>query len=171
MAVPLENITTVSTLKKDEEENNNSNKKIFSNIKENINPELDTSLKGDKKSANSDKKNNDKKINKKLMRSNSSIIKPVTNIFDIIKDNDNDIIQENKINIFHFSKAKTLVANNAKNKKNINTYLNYKEGHLETVIEAISEASNSRNESKNNEIKKKLNSTGSPIINKRKLNN
>ena len=57
MAVPLENITTVSTLKKDEEENNNSNKKIFSNIKENINPQLDTSLKEDKKSANSDKKN------------------------------------------------------------------------------------------------------------------
>ena len=71
------------------------------------------------------------------------VLKPSANIYNI-KDNFN-IIQEQPINTFQFSKSKSLRVTNNVNRNNF--YLNL-QGHLETVIETISEVSNSKRGSK-----------------------
>ena len=89
------------------------------------------------------------------MKSNSMVLKPIANI-NIIKANFN-IVQEQPINTFQFSKSKSLRVKNDFNRNNLN--LNNLQGHLETVIETISEVSNSKKSkemSKNKETKSKF---------------
>ena len=89
------------------------------------------------------------------MKSNSMVLKPSANI-NIIKANFN-IVQEQPINTFQFSKSKSLRVKNDFNRNNLN--LNNLQGHLETVIETISEVSNSKKSkemSKNKETKSKF---------------
>ena len=98
---------------------------------------------------------NSEKINKTFVKSNSMVLKPSANIYNI-KDNFN-IIKEQPINSFQFSKSKSLRVTNNVNRNNFNLNL---QGHLETVIETISEVSNSKIGSKdlsrNKEVKSKF---------------
>jgi len=95
-------------------------------------------------------------INKTFNKSNSLVLKPSANIYNI-KDNIN-IFQEQPINTFKFSKSKSLQVTNEINRNNLN--LTNLQGHLETVIETISEVSyskkGSKDVSKNREIKSKF---------------
>lgn len=81
-----------------------------------------------------------------MVKSNSLILKKSSDIF-----NNNDkfnIIHEQQINNFFSSKSKSLKVKKIIN-PNIHHFLsNNEEGHLETVLETISEVSNSRKESK-----------------------
>ena len=116
---------------------------------------LDSLLEKDNKSVNAEDKSDSEKVNIIYMKSNSMVLKPVTNI-NIIKANFN-IIQEQPSNTFQFSKAKSQKVKNDFNQNNLN--LNNLQGHLETVIETISEVSNSKKSkemSKNKETKSKF---------------
>ncbi len=116
---------------------------------------LDSLLEKDNKSVNAEDKSDSEKVNIIYMKSNSMVLKPVANI-NIIKANFN-IIQEQPSNTFQFSKAKSQKVKNDFNRNNLN--LNNLQGHLETVIETISEVSNSKKSkemSKNKETKSKF---------------
>ena len=116
---------------------------------------LDSLLEKDNKSVNAEDKSDSEKVNIIYMKSNSMVLKPVANI-NIIKANFN-IIQEQPSNTFQFSKAKSQKVKNDFNQNNLN--LNNLQGHLETVIETISEVSNSKKSkemSKNKETKSKF---------------
>ena len=116
---------------------------------------LDSLLEKDNKSVNAEDKSESEKVNIIYMKSNSMVLKPVANI-NIIKANFN-IIQEQPSNTFQFSKAKSQKVKNDFNRNNLN--LNNLQGHLETVIETISEVSNSKKSkemSKNKETKSKF---------------
>ena len=116
---------------------------------------LDSLLEKDNKSVNAEDKSDSEKVNIIYMKSNSMVLKPVANI-NIIKANFN-IIQEQPSNTFQFSKAKSQKVKNDYNRNNLN--LNNLQGHLETVIETISEVSNSKKSkemSKNKETKSKF---------------
>ena len=116
---------------------------------------LDSLLEKDNKSVNAEDKSDSEKVNIIYMKSNSMVLKPVANI-NIIKANFN-IIQEQPSNTFQFSKAKSQKVKNDFNQNNLN--LNNLQGHLETVIETITEVSNSKNSkemSKNKETKSKF---------------
>ena len=116
---------------------------------------LDSLLEKDNKSVNAEDKSDSEKVNIIYMKSNSMVLKPVANI-NIIKANFN-IIQEQPSNTFKFSKAKSQKVKNDFNQNNLN--LNNLQGHLETVIETISEVSNSKKSkemSKNKETKSKF---------------
>ena len=116
---------------------------------------LDSLLEKDNKSVNAEDKSDSEKVNIIYMKSNSMVLKPVANI-NIIKANFN-IIQEQPSNTFQFSKAKSQRVKNDFNQNNLN--LNNLQGHLETVIETISEVSNSKKSkemSKNKETKSKF---------------
>ena len=116
---------------------------------------LDSLLEKDNKSVNAEDKSDSEKVNIIYMKSNSMVLKPVANI-NIIKANFN-IIQEQPSNTFKFSKAKSQKVKNDYNRNNLN--LNNLQGHLETVIETISEVSNSKKSkemSKNKETKSKF---------------
>ena len=101
---------------------------------------LDSLLEKDNKSVNAEDKSDSEKVNIIYMKSNSMVLKPVANI-NIIKANFN-IIQEQPSNTFQFSKAKSQKVKNDFNQNNLN--LNNLQGHLETVIETISEVYNSK---------------------------
>ena len=116
---------------------------------------LDSLLEKDNKSVNAEDKSDSEKVNIIYMKSNSMVLKPVANI-NIIKANFN-IIQEQPSNTFQFSKAKSQKVKNDFNQNNLK--LNNLQGHLETVIETISEVSNSKKSkemSKNKETKSKF---------------
>ena len=116
---------------------------------------LDSLLEKDNKSVNAEDKSDSEKVNIIYMKSNSMVLKPVANI-NIIKANFN-IIQEQPSNTFQFSQAKSQKVKNDFNQNNLN--LNNLQGHLETVIETISEVSNSKKSkemSKNKETKSKF---------------
>ena len=86
------------------------------------------------------------------------ILKPSANIYNI-KDSFN-IIQEQPISTFKFSKSKSLIVPNNVIRKNFYFNITNLQGHLDTVIETISELSNSKIGSKdlsrNKEIKSKF---------------
>ena len=114
---------------------------------------MESILERDKKSANIEDKKKIKKVNKTLLKSNSLVLKPTANIFNI---NDNfNIIQEQQINDFKFSKSKSMKEKNLISTNNYIYHFNNLQGHLETVLETISEVSNSKKESK--DISKKQN--------------
>jgi len=120
-----------------------------------VDKRLDSLLEKDNKSVNAEDKSDSEKVNIIYMKSNSMVLKPVANI-NIIKANFN-IIQEQPSNTFQFSKAKSQKVKNDYNRNNLN--LNNLQGHLETVIETISEVSNSKKSkemSKNKETKSKF---------------
>jgi hypothetical protein len=120
-----------------------------------VDKRLDSLLEKDNKSVNAEDKSDSEKVNIIYMKSNSMVLKPVANI-NIIKANFN-IIQEQPSNTFQFSKAKSQKVKNDFNQNNLN--LNNLQGHLETVIETISEVSNSKKSkemSKNKETKSKF---------------
>ena len=152
--IPIDNNSALSTSQKELEENINLINKS-NEIKDNLEKRNDLLLEKDNKSANFEVENNSEKINKTFVKSNSMVLKPSANIYNI-KDNFN-IIQEQPINTFQFSKSKSLRVTNNVNRNNF--YLNL-QGHLETVIETISEVSNSKRGSKdlsgNKEIKSKF---------------
>ena len=135
--IPIDNNSALSTSQKELEENINLINKS-NEIKDNLEKRNDLLLEKDNKSANFEVENNSEKINKTFVKSNSMVLKPSVNIYNI-KDNFN-IIQEQPINTFQFSKSKSLRVTNNDNRNNF--YLNL-QGHLETVIETISEVSNS----------------------------
>lgn len=152
--IPIENNSALSTSQKELEENINLINKS-NEIKDNLEKKNDLLLEKDNKSANYEEQNNSEKINKTFVKSNSMILKPSANIYNI-KDNFN-IIQEQPINTFQFSKSKSLKVTNGLNRNNYYLNITNLQGHLETVIETISEVSNSRigskDLSKNKEIK------------------
>ena len=152
--IPIENNSALSTSQKELEENINLINKS-NEIKDNLEKKNDLLLEKDNKSANYEEQNNSEKINKTFVKSNSMILKPSANIYNI-KDNFN-IIQEQPINTFQFSKSKSLKVINDLNRNNYYLNITNLQGHLETVIETISEVSNSRigskDLSKNKEIK------------------
>ena len=152
--IPIENNSALSTSQKELEENINLINKS-NEIKDNLEKKNDLLLEKDNKSANYEEQNNSEKINKTFVKSNSMVLKPSANIYNI-KDNFN-IIQEQPINTFQFSKSKSLKVTNALNRNNYYLNITNLQGHLETVIETISEVSNSRigskDLSKNKEIK------------------
>ena len=152
--IPIENNSALSTSQKELEENINLINKS-NEIKDNLEKKNDLLLEKDNKSANYEEQNNSEKINKTFVKSNSMILKPSANIYNI-KDNFN-IIQEQPINTFQFSKSKSLKVTNDLNRNNYYLNITNLQGHLETVIETISEVSNSRigskDLSKNKEIK------------------
>ena len=123
--IPIDNNSALSTSQKELEENINLINKS-NEIKDNLEKRNDLLLEKDNKSANFEVENNSEKINKTFVKSNSMVLKPSANIYNI-KNNFN-IIQEQPINRNNF-------------------YLNL-QGHLETVIETISEVSNSKRGSK-----------------------
>ena len=87
------------------------------------------------------KLNNDN--NTKLRKTNSLMMKSSSSIYNI---NENiDIVQEDPKKNFLFSKSKTIMGNVQNNKKLnvIPNLLNFN-GHLDTVIETVSEVSNSK---------------------------
>jgi hypothetical protein len=144
----------MSTSQKEIEENNNLINKS-NEIKDSVDKRLDCLLEKDNRSAKAEEKNDGEKINNVYMKSNSMVLKPSANI-NIIKANFN-IVQEQPINTFQFSKSKSLRVKNDFNRNNLN--LNNLQGHLETVIETISEVSNSKKSkemSKNKETKSKF---------------
>ena len=144
----------MSTSQKEIEENNILINKS-NEIKDSVDKRLDGLLEKDNRSAKAEEKNDCEKINNVYMKSNSMVLKPSANI-NIIKANFN-IVQEQPINTFQFSKSKSLRVKNDFNRNNLN--LNNLQGHLETVIETISEVSNSKKSkemSKNKEIKSKF---------------
>ena len=144
----------MSTSQKEIEENNNLINKS-NEIKDSVDKRLDGLLEKDNRSAKAEEKNDGEKINNVYMKSNSMVLKPSANI-NIIKANFN-IVQEQPINTFQFSKSKSLRVKNDFNRNNLN--LNNLQGHLETVIETISEVSNSKKSkemSKNKETKSKF---------------
>ena len=144
----------MSTSQKEIEENNNLINKS-NEIKDSVDKRLDCLLEKDNRSAKAEEKNGGEKINNVYMKSNSMVLKPSANI-NIIKANFN-IVQEQPINTFQFSKSKSLRVKNDFNRNNLN--LNNLQGHLETVIETISEVSNSKKSkemSKNKETKSKF---------------
>ena len=144
----------MSTSQKEVEENNNLINKS-NEIKDSVDKRLDCLLEKDNRSAKAEEKNDGEKINNVYMKSNSMVLKPSANI-NIIKANFN-IVQEQPINTFQFSKSKSLRVKNDFNRNNLN--LNNLQGHLETVIETISEVSNSKKSkemSKNKETKSKF---------------
>ena len=144
----------MSTSQKEVEENNNLINKS-NEIKDSVDKRLDCLLEKDNRSAKAEEKNDCEKINNVYMKSNSMVLKPSANI-NIIKANFN-IVQEQPINTFQFSKSKSLRVKNDFNRNNLN--LNNLQGHLETVIETISEVSNSKKSkemSKNKETKSKF---------------
>ena len=144
----------MSTSQKEIEENNNLINKS-NEIKDSVDKRLDCLLEKDNKSVKCEEKNDSEKINNVYMKSNSMVLKPSANI-NIIKANFN-IVQEQPINTFQFSKSKSLRVKNDFNRNNLN--LNNLQGHLETVIETISEVSNSKKSkemSKNKETKSKF---------------
>lgn len=158
--IPIENNSAMSTSQKEIEENiiiiNKSNE-MKDNSKEN---KIDFSLERDNKSACFEEKKDKEKVNKTFLKSNSLVLKPSANIFNI-KDNFN-IIHEQPLNNFQFSKSKSLREQNLINSNNYFFHFNNLQGHLETVIETISEVSNSKKESrvfskKNNSILKLIN--------------
>ena len=152
--IPIENNSALSTSQKELEENINLINKS-NEIKDNLEKKNDLLLEKDNKSANYEEQNNSEKINKTFVKSNSMVLKPSANIYNI-KDNFN-IIQEQPINTFQFSKSKSLKVTNNLNRNNYYLNITNLQGHLETVIETISEVSNSRigskDLSKNKEIK------------------
>ena len=152
--IPIENNSALSTSQKELEENINLINKS-NEIKDNLEKKNDLLLEKDNKSANYEEQNNTEKINKTFVKSNSMVLKPSANIYNI-KDNFN-IIQEQPINTFQFSKSKSLKVTNGLNRNNYYLNITNLQGHLETVIETISEVSNSRigskDLSKNKEIK------------------
>ena len=152
--IPIENNSALSTSQKELEENINLINKS-NEIKVNLEKKNDLLLGKDNKSANYEEQNNSEKINKTFVKSNSMVLKPSANIYNI-KDNFN-IIQEQPINTFQFSKSKSLKVTNDLNRNNYYLNITNLQGHLETVIETISEVSNSRigskDLSKNKEIK------------------
>ena len=152
--IPIENNSALSTSQKELEENINLINKS-NEIKDNLEKKNDLLLEKDNKSANYEEQNNSEKINKTFVKSNSMVLKPSANIYNI-KDNFN-IIQEQPINTFQFSKSKSLKVINDLNRNNYYLNITNLQGHLETVIETISEVSNSRigskDLSKNKEIK------------------
>ena len=152
--IPIENNSALSTSQKELEENINLINKS-NEIKDNLEKKNDLLLEKDNKSANYEEQNNSEKINKTFVKSNSMVLKPSANIYNI-KDNFN-IIQEQPINTFQFSKSKSLKVTNDLNRNNYYLNITNLQGHLETVIETISEVSNSRigskDLSKNKEIK------------------
>ena len=144
----------MSTSQKEIEENNILINKS-NEIKDSIDKRIDCLLEKDNRSAKAEEKNDGEKINNVYMKSNSMVLKPSANI-NIIKANFN-IVQEQPINTFQFSKSKSLRVKNDFNRNNLN--LNNLQGHLETVIETISEVSNSKKSkemSKNKETKSKF---------------
>ena len=144
----------MSTSQKEIEENNNLINKS-NEIKDSLDKRLDCLLEKDNRSAKAEEKNDCEKINNVYMKSNSMVLKSSANI-NIIKANFN-IVQEQPINTFQFSKSKSLRVKNDFNRNNLN--LNNLQGHLETVIETISEVSNSKKSkemSKNKETKSKF---------------
>ena len=144
----------MSTSQKEIEENNNLINKS-NEIKDSVDKRLDCLLEKDNRSAKAEEKNDGEKINNVYMKSNSMVLKPSANI-NIIKANFN-IVQEQPINTFQFSKSKSLRVKNDYSKNNLN--LNNLQGHLVTVIETISEVSNSKKSkemSKNKETKSKF---------------
>ena len=144
----------MSTSQKEIEENNNLINKS-NEIKDSVDKRIDCLLEKDNRSAKAEEKNDGEKINNVYMKSNSMVLKPSANI-NIIKANFN-IVQEQPINTFQFSKSKSLRVKNDFNRNNLN--LNNLQGHLETVIETISEVSNSKKSkemSKNKETKSKF---------------
>jgi len=159
-------------LQKDLEENNLNTDNIINDTKDNNKDKLDSlSIKENKKSEDNTKNmklNNDN--NTKLRKTNSLMMKSSSSIYNI---NENiDIVQEDPKKNFLFSKSKTIMGNVQNNKKLnvIPNLLNFN-GHLDTVIETVSEVSNSKIGSKHNESKFKLNSKiESPKVNK-KFNN
>ena len=154
LIVPIENNSAMSTSQKEIEENNNLINKS-NEIKDSVDKRLDCLLEKDNKSVKCEEKNDSEKINNVYMKSNSMVLKPSANI-NIIKANFN-IVQEQPINTFQFSKSKSLRVKNDFNRNNLN--LNNLQGHLETVIETISEVSNSKKSkemSKNKETKSKF---------------
>ena len=107
---------------------------------------MESILERDNKSANIEDKRDIEKVNKTLLKSNSLVLKPKANIFNI---NDNfNIIQEQQINDFKFSKSKSMKEKNLISTNNSIYHFNNLQGHLETVLETISEVSNSKKESK-----------------------
>ena len=152
--IPIENNSALSTSQKELEENINLINKS-NEIKDNLEKKNDLLLEKDNKSANYEEQNNSEKLNKTFVKSNSMVLKPSANIYNI-KDNFN-IIQEQPINTFQFSKSKSLKVTNDLNRNNYYLNITNLQGHLETVIETISEVSNSRigskDLSKNKEIK------------------
>jgi hypothetical protein len=152
--IPIDNNSALSTSQKELEENINLINKS-NEIKDNLEKKNDLLLEKDNKSANYEEQNNSEKINKTFVKSNSMVLKPSANIYNI-KDNFN-IIQEQPINTFQFSKSKSLKVTNDLNRNNYYLNITNLQGHLETVIETISEVSNSRigskDLSKNKEIK------------------
>ena len=152
--IPIENNSALSTSQKELEENINLINKS-NEIKDNLEKKNDLLLGKDNKSANYEEQNNSEKINKTFVKSNSMVLKPSANIYNI-KDNFN-IIKEQPINTFQFSKSKSLKVTNDLNRNNYYLNITNLQGHLETVIETISEVSNSRigskDLSKNKEIK------------------
>ena len=144
----------MSTSQKEIEENNNLINKS-NEIKDSVDKRIDCLLEKDNRSAKAEEKNDGEKINNVYMKSNSMVLIPSANI-NIIKANFN-IVQEQPINTFQFSKSKSLRVKNDFNRNNLN--LNNLQGHLETVIETISEVSNSKKSkemSKNKETKSKF---------------
>ena len=152
--IPIENNSALSTSQKELEENINLINKS-NEIKDNLEKKNDLLLEKDNKSANYEEQNNSEKINKTFVKSNSMVLKPSANIYNI-KDYFN-IIQEQPINTFQFSKSKSLKVTNDLNRNNYYLNITNLQGHLETVVETISEVSNSRigskDLSKNKEIK------------------
>ena len=153
--IPIENNSALSTSQKELEENINLINKS-NEIKDNLEKKNDLLLEKDNKSANYEEQNNSEKINKTFVKSNSMILKPSANIYNI-KDNFN-IIQEQPINTFQFSKSKSLKVTNDLNRNNYYLNITNLQGHLETVIETISEVSNSRIGSKDLSKKKEIKS-------------
>ena len=159
-------------MQKDLEENNLNTDNIINDTKDNNKDKLDSlSIKENQKSEDNTKNmklNNDN--NTKLRKTNSLMMKSSSSIYNI---NENiDIVQEDPKKNFLFSKSKTIMGNVQNNKKLnvIPNLLNFN-GHLDTVIETVSEVSNSKIGSKYNESKFKLNSKiESPKVNK-KFNN
>ena len=154
LIVPIENNSALSTSQKEIEENINLVNKS-NEIKDSLDKRLDSLLEKDNKSVNAEEKSDSEKVNIIYMKSNSMVLKPVTNI-NIIKANFN-IVQEQPSNTFKFFKAKSQKVKNDFNRNNLN--LNNLQGHLETVIETISEVFNSKKSkemSKNKETKSKF---------------
>jgi hypothetical protein len=168
--------SAISTLQKDLEENNLNTDNIINDTKDNNKDKLDSlSIKENQKSEDNTKNlklnnDNDNDNNTKLRKTNSLMMKSSSSIYNI---NENiDIVQEDPKKNFLFSKSKTIMGNVQNNKKLnvIPNLLNFN-GHLDTVIETVSEVSNSKIGSKHNESKFKLNSKiESPKVNK-KFNN
>ena len=107
---------------------------------------MDSLLEKDNKSVNIEDNSNRITINKAFNKSNSMVLKPSENIYNI-KDNIH-ILEEPPLNNFQFSKSKSLRVTNEFNRNDFNINITNLQGHLETVIETISEVSYSKKGSK-----------------------